>query len=335
MVKMESQGPLRKQNATTEVTTAAAGGAVEPTKVTPNCKEKNEFSNHENNDDKQITTQSTTCKLFPNINQEQHNACNISPMTMKNQQIEAITKSGANNSGSNTNSANVRRNSLLMIESTSLLPPVTEGKTMENIYNKQHSITNSIGDSNAADTNPNSNLSSLVVKQQTPLRPTLRDLRRFSSQEDNNNNNGTTNGSCSSTTSLDRSTTSPIAIVQSSSSSSSSYYNYKRRNSSISQCSSNLSENTRAQLNFDLSPDLLADSTLNEANSVHPMTTTTTTTRTPNEDFLLDDLERPPSPEPSSPSSYVDNSPSDDHTFKLEVDFKPTSEQLTTNGLHK
>lgn len=73
--------------------------------------------------------------------------------------------------------------------------------------------------------------------------------------------------SCSSSTSLERSPS-------------------KRRDSTVSQCSSVLSEGARNQLNFDLSPDLPLETSLLEANSVSPI-----------------DLERPNSPEPPSANS--------------------------------
>lgn len=73
--------------------------------------------------------------------------------------------------------------------------------------------------------------------------------------------------SCSSSTSLERSPS-------------------KRRDSTVSQCSSVLSEEARNQLNFDLSPDLPLETSLLEANSVSPT-----------------DLDRPNSPEPPSTNS--------------------------------
>lgn len=148
-------------------------------------------------------------------------------------------------------SSAARKNSLHMIEGN-LLPPVTEGKTMEHISTTDcdNNATNAGADSGGSQIN-NSKSSS---------RYTLRDFKRNSSFS----NEDQQTASCSSSISLEIDTS-------------------KRRNSSVSQCSSVLSEGTRNQLNFDLSPDLPPDSTLLEANSISPTT----------------DIERPPSPEPS------------------------------------
>lgn len=63
-----------------------------------------------------------------------------------------------------------------------------------------------------------------------------------------------------------------------------------RRSSTVSQCSSVLSETTRNQLNFDLSPDLPPDSSLLEANAIGDESA----------DLAVDYPERPTSPEPLS-----------------------------------
>lgn len=59
-------------------------------------------------------------------------------------------------------------------------------------------------------------------------------------------------------------TSSPFSSLEKMDSSSSGHY--RRRSSTVSQCSSVLSETSRAQLNFDLSPDLPLDSTIIQAN---------------------------------------------------------------------
>lgn len=149
----------------------------------------------------------------------------------------------------NVRLSNARKNSLHMIDSG--LPPVTEGKPMEHM-----SMMNNAADNDNDD--PVSATDSINLKSMSN-RFTLKEFKRSSFSNDEQQT-----ASCSSSMSLEIDTS-------------------KRRNSSVSQCSSVLSEGTRNQLNFDLSPDLTLDSTLLEANSISPTT----------------DMERPPSPEPS------------------------------------
>lgn len=125
------------------------------------------------------------------------------------------------------------------------LPPLTEGETMKHMsYHLSQNIESTASSSSSS--------SLRSTRQQT-----LRDLALKRGSQDENN-------SCSSSTSLERSPS-------------------RRRSSTISQCSSVLSEGTRNQLNFDLSPDLPLDSSILEANAISPT-----------------DLDRPASPEPSS-----------------------------------
>lgn len=125
------------------------------------------------------------------------------------------------------------------------LPPLTEGETMKHMsYHLSQNIESTASSSSSSSLRSN--------RQQT-----LRDLALKRGSQDENT-------SCSSSTSLERSPS-------------------RRRSSTVSQCSSVLSEGTRNQLNFDLSPDLPLDSSILEANAISPT-----------------DLDRPASPEPSS-----------------------------------
>jgi hypothetical protein len=140
-----------------------------------------------------------------------------------------------------------RKNSLHMIGES--LPPVTEGEPMRHM-------------SQNIESSQSSSASSSSLRGATRL---LAGGKRNSQDE-----NAT---SCSSSTSLDGSAggfRSPT----------------RRRSSTVSQCSSVLSETARQQLNFDLSPDLPPDSSILEANAISPT-----------------DFERPASPEPSSMGS--------------------------------
>ena len=122
------------------------------------------------------------------------------------------------------------------------LPPVTEGEPMRHLSHHLSQNMESLASSSSSG-------SSRSNRQ-------LGGLKRNSQDE---------NTSCSSSTSLDG----PRSPG-------------RRRSSTVSQCSSVLSEGTRQQLNFDLSPDLPPDSSLLEANAISPT-----------------DLDRPASPEPS------------------------------------
>lgn len=125
------------------------------------------------------------------------------------------------------------------------LPPLTEGETMKHMsYHMSQNIESTASSSSS---------SSLRSGRHQALKDFA--FKRGSQDE---------NTSCSSSTSLERSPS-------------------RRRSSTVSQCSSVLSEGTRNQLNFDLSPDLAPDSSILEANTVSPT-----------------DLDRPASPEPSS-----------------------------------
>ena len=113
----------------------------------------------------------------------------------------------------------------------------------------------------------------------------------------NSQDDGTSGASCSSSTSLDGVGLACGAQLPSERSASGSSSSGRRRSSTVSQCSSVLSEGTRQQLNFELSPDLPPDSSLLDANAVSPT------------EFELDSSEqrRPASPEPllsSSNSSF-------------------------------
>lgn len=145
-----------------------------------------------------------------------------------------------------------RKNSLHMIEE---MPALTEGEPMKHM--SYHSST--FDPLSVASSGSSGSLRSAGG------RAAQRDLiaLKRASQDDNAT-------SCSSTTSLERSPS----------------HSSRRRSSTISQCSSVLSEGTRNQLNFDLSPDLAPDSSLLEANAISPV-----------------DLDRPPSPEPFSDGS--------------------------------
>lgn len=139
-----------------------------------------------------------------------------------------------------------RKNSLHMIGQE--LPPLTEGEPMRHMSYHLSQNIDSVASSS----------SSGSLRSGGKLTNVLGAFKR-NSQDENTT-------SCSSTTSLDgpRSPT-------------------RRRSSTVSQCSSVLSEGARQQLNFDLSPDLPPDSSLLEANAISPT-----------------DLDRPASPEPSS-----------------------------------
>jgi len=139
-----------------------------------------------------------------------------------------------------------RKNSLHMIEE---MPPLTEGETMKHMsYHMSQNI-----ESAASSGGSSGSLRCSTSRAQSALRDIA--MKRGSQDE---------NTSCSSSTSLERSPT-------------------RRRSSTVSQCSSVLSEGTRNQLNFDLSPDLAPDSSLMEANAISPT-----------------ELDRPATPEPSS-----------------------------------
>lgn len=144
-----------------------------------------------------------------------------------------------------------RKNSLHMIEE---MPPLTEGEAMKHM--SYHGST--FEPLSVASSGSSGSLRSAGGRMVAQLA-----LKR-ASQDDNTT-------SCSSTTSLEKSSPS---------------HNGRRRSSTISQCSSVLSEGTRNQLNFDLSPDLAPDSSLLEANAISPT-----------------DLDRPASPEPFSDAS--------------------------------
>lgn len=156
------------------------------------------------------------------------------------------------------NSSFIRKNSLHMVEE---LPPLTEGEAMKHMsyHMSQSTIEHSAASSGSSGS----------------LRQGARQIGSLSMKRGSQDENTT---SCSSSTSLERSPT-------------------RRRSSTVSQCSSVLSEATRNQLNFDLSPDLAPDSSLLEANCISPI------------DYQD---ERPASPEPSS---YTGDS----------FDFRPTS----------
>lgn len=125
------------------------------------------------------------------------------------------------------------------------LPPLTEGEPMKHMsYHMSQNIESTASSSSSSSVKSN--------RQQT-----IRDIALKRGSQDENT-------SCSSSTSLERSPG-------------------RRRSSTVSQCSSVLSEGTRNQLNFDLSPDLPMDSSILEANAISPT-----------------DLDRPASPEPLS-----------------------------------
>lgn len=145
-----------------------------------------------------------------------------------------------------------RKNSLHMMGES--LAPVTEGEPMRHM---PHHMSQNIESTSSSSVSSGS-LRSGGRSSGLGLGPGGQISKRIS-QDD-------TTASCSSSTSLDgpRSPT-------------------RRRSSTVSQCSSILSEGTRQQLNFDLSPDLPPDSSILEANAISPT-----------------DFDRPASPEPSS-----------------------------------
>lgn len=152
-----------------------------------------------------------------------------------------------------------------------LLPPVTEGEPMRNLpasNNYLHETSNETGSSST------SSRSGSVGNR-------LHLSKRHSSQD--------AETSCSSSTSLDGKG-SPTGGMQ---------VCGRRRSSTVSQCSSVLSEGTRQQLNFDLSPDLPPDSSILEANAIYSPTAPY---------GYVDDDERPasPEPEPLSPDALSD-----------------------------
>lgn len=154
-----------------------------------------------------------------------------------------------------------------------LLPTVTEGQTMDHeafcCGSKRTGDDASSGLSSAASSIGNQYLCSIMDRVNS----------RYLSKDD------ITSSSFSS--SLDK--------MDSSSSSSA---HYRRRSSTVSQCSSVLSETSRAQLNFDLSPDLPIDSTIIQANmlDVYPRS---------NSQQLM---KRPQTPEPYSGADSSDSS---------------------------
>lgn len=141
-----------------------------------------------------------------------------------------------------------RKNSLHMMGES--LAPVTEGEPMRHVA---HHMSQNI------ESTSSSSVSSGSFRSGSRHLGNANMIKR-NSQDDNAT-------SCSSSTSLDGAQRSPS----------------RRRSSTVSQCSSVLSEGTRQQLNFDLSQDLPPDSSILEANAISPI-----------------DSERPASPEPSS-----------------------------------
>lgn len=174
-----------------------------------------------------------------------------------------------------------RKNSLHMIGEE--LAPVTEGEAMRHF---PYPPAGAMADSAAS----SSSSGSLRGATGRPITTALvgGHFNKRNSQDDN------ANTSCSSSTSLDGGggPRSPG----------------RRRSSTVSQCSSVLSEGARQQLNFDLSPDLAPDSSLLEANAISPTD--------------LDD--RPASPEPSSLSC------ADDVALDSSLDMRPISRMSTS-----
>lgn len=185
-----------------------------------------------------------------------------------------------------------RKNSLHLFAGCEGLPPVTEGEPMRHMsHHMSQNMDGSQSSSSASSSSLRMSLGggpNVTSNQRLMMMMNNANSKRTCSQDDNIT-------SCSSSTSLDGSNglRSPT----------------RRRSSTVSQCSSVLSEGTRQQLNFDLSPDLAPDSSILEANALSP---------TP---F---DFERPASPEPSSLGS-AENS--------LDLQLRPESrmsQQLTS-----
>jgi len=198
--------------------------------------------------------------------------------------------------------------SLMMQENPNggLLPPVTEGVPM-NVSPANKNCTKQ------QSCEPNSETGSTSGSSRSSGSIGNRLINKRHSQE------GET--SCSSSISLDGKG-SPTGLLHCG----------RRRSSTVSQCSSVLSEGTRQQLNFDLSPDLPPDSSILEANCLcGPV------------DFEPDDelaMERPASPEPLSLGQTREDSLDEvrpvsrlgpDHFSSLEAD----EEAVQDDELHR
>lgn len=165
-----------------------------------------------------------------------------------------------------------RKNSLHLIDPETLnqrMPPLTEGKPMQHM--RSTTSTNTTSSAGQQQQSLESFGSGNIV------------LKRNYSQDDT---------AVSSSTSLERSPTN----TNSSSSHS------RRRSSTVSQCSSVLSESARQQLNFDLSPDLPPDSSLIEANALDGCTVDSVTNYS-SDYHGTHPMERPQSPEPDPTAS--------------------------------
>lgn len=173
-----------------------------------------------------------------------------------------------------------RKNSIQMIESEKL-PSVTEGVAMREPCGQLEMMSDDLRSS------------------QTVARPSsLRDLMvnnpktvaRFSgSIESSSRDNVSTTTRTNSSNSLDRSSNSPPTASNSS--------NRRRRSSTTSQSSSVLSETSRNQLNFDLSPDLPPDSNILETNALIMGL----------EPQSVDEMIRPESPEPGDELEHLEH----------------------------
>lgn len=156
------------------------------------------------------------------------------------------------------------------------LPTVTEGQTMDNeeFYISKRAASqidcdaaSSSGLSSAASSLSNQNLS-LIMERVNSRYLSRDDITTFSSIER---------------------LESPNSIGNNINNNHNNIYNFRRRCSTVSQCSSILSETSRAQLNFDLSPDLPMDSSVVEANMMDSEY---------GDNSML--IKRPPSPGPFS-----------------------------------